>query len=125
MEVGSIIEYLYTIDFKEHYVYESHWILSDSLKPFTSSYDPFHLRWTWESLPAGTAAPKLGPRGIVEMEARNIPAFQKEDFMPPEDELKARVDFTYDRELPENDPNKYWRQIGKKRNEALARHRSF
>lgn len=80
MEVGSIIEYLYTIDFKEHYVYESHWILSEelftrdakfSLKPFARSYDPFHLRWSWESLPAGTTAPKQGPRGIVEMEARN------------------------------------------------------
>ena len=30
------------------------------------------------------------------MEARNVPAFQTEDFMPPEDELKARVDFIYE-----------------------------
>lgn len=39
--------------------------------------------------------------------------------MPPENELKARVDFVYDRELPEKDADKFWQRIGKKRNGAL------
>lgn len=74
VEVGSIIEYYYTIDFKELYVFESHWILSQelftrdakfSLKPYTSSYNEFHLRWTWQQLPAG-AEPKEGVRGVIE-----------------------------------------------------------
>ncbi|HKI00103.1 MAG TPA: DUF3857 domain-containing protein [Candidatus Sulfotelmatobacter sp.] len=125
VEVSGIIEYYYTIDFKEYYVFDSHWILSEnlftknakfSLKPY--GYNEFHLRWTWQSLPPGSE-PKQGIRGIVEMEAHNIPAFQTEDFMPPENELKARVDFIYDRELPESDPNKYWQRVGKKRNDAL------
>jgi hypothetical protein len=47
VQVGSIIEYIYTLDLSEHYVYDSHWILSDelftrsarfSLRPYTSSY---------------------------------------------------------------------------------------
>jgi hypothetical protein len=127
VEVGSIIEYYYTIDFKEYYVFESHWILSEELftrsakfklKPYTSGYNEFHLRWTWQQLPPG-ASPKQGPMGIVEMEAQNIPAFIPEDYMPPENELKARVDFVYDRELPESDPDKYWHNVGKKRNGAL------
>jgi hypothetical protein len=127
VEVGGIIEYFYTIDFKEHYIYGSNWILSEelftrnarfSLKPYSSYDNRFHLRWTWQQLPAD-ASPKQGPNGIVEMQAHNIPAFQKEDYMPPENELKVRVDFIYDEESPENDPNKFWQRIGKKRNGAL------
>jgi Domain of Unknown Function with PDB structure (DUF3857) len=127
VEVGSIIEYFYTIDFKELYVFQSHWILSQelftrnakfSLKPYTSSYNEFHLRWTWQQLPAD-AAPKQGPNSIVEMQAHSIPAFQTEDYMPPENELKARVDFIYDEEMPERDPDKFWQHVGKKRNGAL------
>jgi transglutaminase-like putative cysteine protease len=127
VEVGGIIEYYYTIDFKEYYVFESHWILSQelftkdakfSLKPYSSSYNEFHLRWSWHLLPPG-AEPKEGPRGIVEMEVHNIPAFQEEDFTPPENELKARVDFVYDPETLELDSDKYWRNVGKKRNGAL------
>jgi len=127
VEVGSIIEYFYTIDLKEHYVFDSHWILSQelftkaakfSLKPFTSPYTQFYLRWTWQSLPSGSS-PKQDPRGIVEMEAHNIPAFQPEDFMPPENELKSRVDFIYDENLPEPNPDKFWKSFGKKRNGAL------
>ncbi|MGB8063407.1 MAG: DUF3857 domain-containing protein [Candidatus Sulfotelmatobacter sp.] len=126
VQVGSIIEYFYTVDYKEYYIFDSHWILSQelftknakfSLKPYDHDNE-FHLRWTWQSLPRG-AEPTQGIRGIVEMEAHNIPAFQLEDFMPPENELKARVDFIYDRELPENEPDKYWQRVGKKRNGAL------
>lgn len=127
VEVGGIIEYYFTSDFKEYYVYDSHWILSEelftrsarfSLKPYSSYYNDFHLRWTWQGLPGG-ATPKQDPRGMVEMEAHNIPAFNPEDYMPPENELKARVDFIYDQDTPESDPDKYWQRFGKKRNSAL------
>jgi transglutaminase-like putative cysteine protease len=127
VEVGSIIEYFYTVDFREHFVYDSHWILSEelftreakfSLKPFTSTYNQFHLRWTWQQLPPG-ATPKPDARGVVEMEASNIPAFQIEDFMPPENELKARVDFVYDEDTPDSNPDRFWQRVGKKRNGAL------
>lgn len=132
VEVGGIIEYAYTIDYKGndyhiYYVYDSHWMLSEelftktakfSLRPEYGQQNQFHLRWTWQQLPKD-ATPKADPRGIIEMEAHNIPAFQEEDFMPPENELKSRVDFIYDLELPENDPDKFWKRIGKKRNSAM------
>src|SRR5260370_30623740 len=51
------------------------------------------------------------------MEARNIPAFQIEDFMPPENELKFRVDFTYHEGDVEKEPEKFWKKYGKKLNE--------
>ncbi len=127
VQVGSIIEYSYTFDLKEHFVYDSHWILSDelftkkavfSLKPFKSTYLPFYLHWAWQGLPPG-AAVKEGADGVIRMEATNLPAFQTEDFMPPANELKARVDFIYTQDAVENDANSFWKKVGKKRNDQL------
>ena len=53
------------------------------------------------------------------MEASNIPAFQTEDFMPPANELKSRVDFIYENDFTENEPDKYWKHVGKKWNDSL------
>ena len=53
------------------------------------------------------------------MDVSNLPAFQTEDFMPPANELKARVDFIYQHELFETDPDKFWKKVGKKRNGQL------
>jgi transglutaminase-like putative cysteine protease len=128
VQVGSIIEYYYTLDLAEHFIYDSHWILSNelftkrakfSLKPFHSDYDPFNLRWSWNYLPSGGSPPAEGPDHIIRMEASNIPAFQTEDFMPPENELKSRVDFIYTRDLAEKDVDGFWRKVGKKRNDQL------
>lgn len=128
VQVGGIIEYYYTNDFREFSLFESHWILSDelftkraqfSLKPYQSTYaNNFRLRWTWQRLPAG-AEPKEGPDRVVRMEAQNIPAFQTEDFMPPANELKSRVDFIYEEGMTEREPARYWKNIGKKRNDSL------
>jgi Domain of Unknown Function with PDB structure (DUF3857) len=125
VEVGSVIEYYYTLDLSEHFIYDSHWILSEelftkhakfSLKPYTSDYIPIGVRWSWERLPAGTQSPKEGPDHIIRLEASNIPAFQTEDYMPPEDELKSRVDFTYSDESPGKDAAQFWKNRGKKYN---------
>lgn len=128
VQVGSILEYFFSYDFKEYYLYDSDWILSQelftksarfSLKPWNgTSVVPINLRWTWHTLPAG-AVPKQGPDRIVRMEAENIPAFEMEDYMPPPNDLKARVDFIYSEELPDKDADAYWKRIGKKRNGQL------
>ena len=127
VQVGGIIEYFYTFDLKEHLIFDSNWILSQelftkqarfSLKPYQGTYTLFNLRWSWHELPKGSE-PKEGPDHVVRMEATNIPAFQTEDFMPPENELKSRVDFIYTEELPEKDAESFWRKVGKKRNAQL------
>ena len=89
VQVGSIIEYRYTYDMTENYVYNSHWILSDELFTRHAKFSlkpnrDFALRWSWPvGLPQGTTLPKQEPAtGIVRMEVQNIPAFQVEDFMP-------------------------------------------
>lgn len=125
VEIGSVIEYFYTVDLSERYIFDSHWILSEelftknarfSLKPFNGrSSSPITLRLSWQGLP-GTAAPKQGPDKIIRMDAANIPAFHEEEFMPPENELKSRVDFIYEQASPEHDPDKFWNSFGKKNN---------
>lgn len=122
--VGSIIEYHYTHNFKDNYIFNSHWILSEelftkhaefSLKPYRR--DTWVVQWVWPAgLPQGTEPPKEDPRGMILMTSDNIPAFQEEDYMPPENELKFRVDFVYHDSTPERDPTKFWASFGKKRN---------
>jgi Domain of Unknown Function with PDB structure (DUF3857) len=128
VQVGSIIEYYYTLDLAEHYIFDSHWILSDelftkrakfSLKPYTNDYSPVGVRWSWHLLPAGTSEPQAGPDHIVRLEVNNIPAFHTEDYMPPENELKSRVDFSYSEETFEKDPTQFWKKTGKKLNDRV------
>lgn len=128
VQVGSIIEYSYTLDFNQYTLLDSHWMLSDelftkkarfTLKPFMDSYyGVYSLRWSWNDLPAN-AVPKQGPDNIVRMEASNIPAFQTEDFMPPANELKSRVDFIYQQGFSEPDQEHFWKHFGKQRNGQL------
>jgi hypothetical protein len=128
VQVGSVIEYYYTEDLAENLVFDSHWILSNdlftkkakfTLNPYESSYATFNLRWTWNRLPAGSTAPAQGPNKVVSLEASDIPAFQTEDYMPPENELKSRVDFIYSEDAFEKEPDKYWKKWGKKRNDYM------
>ena len=124
VQVGSIIDYHYTYDLREGYVYNSHWILSEelftkrgkfSLKPSAD----FALRWSWPAgLPAGTVPPK-NEGGFVRLEAQSIPAFQIEDYMPPQNELKFRVDFAYSEDASEKEPDKFWKKEGKKLNDGV------
>lgn len=125
VQVGGIIEYTYTIDLPELFLIESHWVLSNelftkhakfSLKPYTRD---FNVQWTWQGLPEGSAQPKSGPDNIIRLEVSNIPAFQTEDYMPPENELKARVDFTYSEDAFERDPTQFWKRRGKKLNDRM------
>jgi Domain of Unknown Function with PDB structure (DUF3857) len=99
VQVGSIIEYHYTYDMTENYVYDSHWTLSEELFTRHAKFSlkpnrDFALRWSWPiGLPAGTSPPKQEPNGVIRLEAQNVPSFQVEDFMPPENALKYRVEF--------------------------------
>ncbi len=127
VQVGSIIEYSYTMDLGEYMLFDSHWILSDelftkkarfSLKPYKGSYVTYTLRWSWHGLPPG-AEPKEGPDRIVRMEADNIPAFLLEDYMPPPNELRSRVDCIYEEGFAAKDADSFWRLVGKRRNGEL------
>lgn len=126
VQVGSILEYYYTIDMNDEYVgYDSHWIISNevftkyakfALKPYDGDRPILNLRWTWHQLPPGTALPEQGPDHMIKLEVHDVPAFQTEDYMPPENELKSRVDFIYSEDPFEKDAQVYWKKRGKKLN---------
>jgi hypothetical protein len=127
VQVGGIIEYRFTYDLKEHFIFDSHWTISHelftrsakfTLKPYVSKYTPMTLRWTWQGLLPGVG-PKEGPDHVIRLEVENIPAFQLEDFMPPPSQLMARVDFIYEEEFLETNPDQFWRHVAKKRGDAL------
>jgi hypothetical protein len=125
VQVGSIVEYHFMKSWDPNiYFQESTWLLSDelftrdakfSLKPLSN----FTIRWGWpRGLPQGTEPPK-DEKGVIRTEARNIPAFPVEDFMPPENELKYRVEFIYSHDNDEKQADKFWKKEGKKLNEGV------
>ena len=123
VQPGSIIEYHYMIDFREYYVFNSHWTLSEELftkvgKYSLKPYAQFALQWSWPNgLPEGTPPPaqQTDSRGnFIRMEAKDIPAFQVEDDMPPQEAMKLMVDFIYSEGGLEKDPEKFWKKHGKK-----------
>ena len=127
VQVGSIVEYRYTYNLWHNLIFQSHWILNSylftktarfSLRPYGSDFARIGLRWTWQGLPPG-AEPKEGHDHVLRMEVHNIAAFEVEDFMPPENEMKSRVDFITESEFFDKEPNEYWRHVDKKWNTDL------
>jgi len=125
VQVGSIIEYHYMRDWEQGmYFTEAHWILAEELYTRSAKFSlkpliQFAIRWSWPlGLPQGTNPPK-DEHGLIHMETQNIPAFQIEDYMPPENELKTRVDFVYSEGNDEKEPEKFWKKEGKTRNDRV------
>ncbi len=122
VQVGSIIEYKFTKEWDAGLIYDSNWTLSEelftkrakfSLKPSTS----YAVRWSWDNLPPGTDAPK-DISHVIRLDVQNIPPFRTEDYMPPEGELKAHVNFVYTTS-GEKDSDKFWREYGKAKNSGI------
>ena len=121
VQVGSIIEYRYRHGFESYYVFNSKWVLSQDLftKYAKFSLDPYRqigMRFSWPAgLPPDTSSPKE-EHGRIRLEAHDIPAFVTEEHMPPEDELKYRVDFIYISDVYDNsekDPKVFWKKYDK------------
>ncbi len=118
VQVGSIIEYYYSVSYPEERLFDSHWIVSADLftkrahfllHPYSSQWDNVGLRWTTKHI---NAAPKDERERGVSLDVNDVAAFEAEDYMPPENEFKARVDFIYTRDT-ESEPEKYWKNINK------------
>jgi hypothetical protein len=125
VQVGSIIEYHYMKSWDQSiYFKTSRWVISDELftkraKFSLKQVSNLALRWSWPSgLPSGTPPPKE-EHGLIQLQTQNVPAFQIEDYMPPPDELKYRVDFIYTQENDEKEPEKFWKKEGKRFNERV------
>jgi hypothetical protein len=125
---GSIIEYRYKRQTSNYYVSASEWLVNADLytklaKFSLIPYRGYTLRATTPAgLPTGTVAPKF-EHGMYTMEARDVPAFVSEEFMPPADELKMRVDFLYLTDSTiDKDAATFWMRWGKRASSFASRY---
>jgi hypothetical protein len=127
VEVGSIVEYRYRRTMPYGWAFNSRWLLSDELftRRAVFSLRPertFLLRWSWPlGLPPDTKPPAK-ERGLIRLETRDVPAFVTEEFMPPEDVMKFRVEFVYEGEDSDQvDEAAYWKAFGKRSHSEVQR----
>jgi hypothetical protein len=127
VEVGSIIEYRYLHRLRSFWVYDSRWILNADLftKYAKFSLEPnrhLTVRWSWPlGLPEGTQPPRY-EHGTIRLETHDVPAFVREDYMPPENTLRLRVDFAYlNNPYPDKDPAVFWKKFAKSRSAVMDR----
>ena len=128
VQIGTILEYTYTVNLKG-FLFSSSWIVNSdlftrsaqfSLRPLRYSVGvPLTLQRT-STLPVGVE-PTEDPDGVIRMDVSNAPAFLQEQYMPPENGLKWRVDFVYLNGKIANDPEKFWKDTGTLWNEWLER----
>jgi hypothetical protein len=122
VDVGSVVEVRYLRQEPE-FLLNSGWILSEELftkhaKFSLKKADRLAMRWTWPlGLPPGTENPKM-EKNIIRLETHNVPAFVVEDYMPPQNQMKYRVDFIYSLGF-ERDADVFWKR------EATSRYRAL
>lgn len=127
VEVGSIIEYRYRKTMPMGWAFNSRWLLSDELFTRRGVFslrpaDGLLIRWSWPlGLPPGTNPPAK-ERGLIRLETRDVPAFVSEEYMPPEDAMKFRVEFVYEgEESDQKEEAAYWKAFGKRSNSNIQR----
>ena len=125
---GSILDYRYVIRWESsdpatrmyYYFPRSEWQVSNELFQKTAHFQfkPMThdgLFWAMRStnLPADTKYNQDKRTDVVTMDLVNLPGIEKEEYMPPEGEVTARVLFFYDdARIPPAD--EYWKSFGKK-----------
>lgn len=122
VEPGSIIEYKYVEQYDRSRYINMAWsvqlnsftrLARFSIKPDRTAGSP-PLFFRQNNLPSNTA-PSAQPDGSYTLEVRDLPGLEEEPYMPPEDTLRARVEFFYrDRFVPNKETTEqYWNRIGK------------
>ncbi|HET7811472.1 MAG TPA: DUF3857 domain-containing protein [Steroidobacteraceae bacterium] len=128
VDVGSIIEYRYRRQMRYGWIFDSRWLLSADLFTRYGKFslrpaDDWLLRWSWPiGLPPDTTQP-LQTGGVIRLETHDVPAFVSEEYMPPENAMKFRVEFVYaDPESNQRNEDDYWKAQTKR---AYGRVKSF
>jgi len=125
VQVGSIIEYRYTLRWTPAaYLFGTWWDVQHELftrrAHFTIRYSRL-LSFSFVSyLPVGRKVEDL-PDGGLELRVENVPSFPTEEFAPPAESLKFRVNFFYSlRGL--DSPEAFWVNYGKRWGESVEKH---
>ncbi len=116
VQVGSIIEYRYSIKWDSYWVYPTRWLLESDLPTrkahFAFKPSPeFACGWIWRNV-ANKVQPVQQKDKSITLDLTDIPAFEKEELMPPENEVRAQVEFFYQNsEIKKTED--YWKEQGK------------
>lgn len=138
VSVNSIIEYKYRINLPGVYL-DNSWTIQHELytvkesfrmKPFGGMLDGFEkghqVAVLSSRMPAGLKPRQKGDG--YELELENMPPFESEGYMPPEDDYKPQIRFFYGgKEMSSAD--KFWQEAGREWNEQaerfIGRHREI
>jgi hypothetical protein len=138
---GSIIQYSYRSrwkqDFADVWKHPQNYIIDQVASLPTAHWNVQHelftrrarfslrplpgvrLEWVWMGL-ANDHGPSRQPDGTVQLEVENVPAFQEEEFMPPESALKSCVDLFYVLGLFSG-AESFWGKVGNQRAEIFEK----
>lgn len=134
IEVGSVIEYSYRLhwhsDIPDVFKNPGRYVITDAFAYPAAEWEiqqeipvrhgrfllhtikGAHVSTYTRGLPKETAPVHL-PDATLVLEVNYIPAFQREEYAPPEDNLKARVDHYYTLGWYGDDPRYYWRSLAR------------
>ena len=141
VSVGSIIEYKYHLNFQVPVAYAAFvldlggdWVMQSDLHTVRENFyfRPYeggvyqstthaHVEWDGAQVSWVSTNMKDKPKSKgneISMEMQNVPAFDSEDHMPPEDNYKPTVIFFYTRRGTGN-TEKAWQDIGQDANERI------
>ena len=118
VEAGCIIEYRYRKSLNAEYLYDNTWEVQTDLftRQAKFAFRPstlYGVMWIPYGIPITNPVAK-GKDGMIHLDIQNVPPLEKEDYMPPEEAIKARVDFAYYTNQGTTDPDKFWKEAGKK-----------
>jgi Domain of Unknown Function with PDB structure (DUF3857)/Transglutaminase-like superfamily len=126
--VGSIIEYKYHIDWP-YILIDNSWTIQHELytvkesfrmKPYSGGLEGFESGFQvaalYSHMPNNIKPVQKG--GGYELEVENMPAFESEGYMPPEEDLKPQMRFFYIGK-GSSTPEKFWQDAGRKWNDEV------
>ncbi|MGZ7072251.1 MAG: DUF3857 domain-containing protein [Candidatus Angelobacter sp.] len=126
--VGSIIEYKYKIDWPG-IITDNYWTIQHELytvkesfrmKPYSGGLEGFESGYQvaalYSHMPNNIKPLQKG--GGYELEVENMPAFESEGYMPPEEDLKPQMRFFYI-STGNSTPEKFWQEAGRKWNDQV------
>lgn len=99
VEIGSIIEYRFKETWDSTRLVGAVWTLQSELPTRRARYTirPWRtnvtIAWTSSGLPPGAEVRQ--DRSLMVLDVEDVPAFEEEEYMPPDRSLKSRVEFYY------------------------------
>ncbi len=126
VNVGSIIEYKYKIKWPG-IITDNSWTIQHELytvkesfrmKPYSGEIEGFENGYQvaalYSHMPNNIKPVQKG--GGYELDVENMPAFESEGYMPPEEDLKPQMRFFYI-STGSSTPDKFWQDAGRKWND--------